>query len=45
MHVMHANNYLLTGKSETLFHRDELEIFYVSSEARKIIIRVFIEVK
>ena len=32
------------GYSATLFHRDELEIFYFSSEARKIIVREFIEV-
>ena len=34
-------------KSDTLFHRDELEIFYFSSDegARKIIVREFIEVK
>ena len=34
-------------KSDTLFHRDELEIFYFLSDegARKIIVREFIEVK
>ena len=29
----------------TLFHRDKLEVFYCSSEARTIIMREFVEVK
>ena len=32
-------NELLTRKSATLYQRDELEIFYISNEGRKIIIQ------
>ena len=39
------NNYLLTGVKCQLISRDELEIFYFSSDegVRKIIVREFIE--